>query len=74
MAKDIKSGEEKYHDPTVLGTLAGIFTFSNSVSDAVDSNFGDEKTRYYIEEDGKKEYFSDSASRDAEVLKRVHGK
>jgi len=72
MAKKIELSEEKWHETSVAGTLAGIFTFSESVAKAVDSaTGGGERTTYNVTIDGVKHSFDNEADRDKKAKESI---
>jgi len=71
MAKNCKIGEEPVRDTGFFGSLVSVITLSTKAGDVVDEMLGGKETYVpYIETDGKREYFKDVETRDAEFLKR----
>lgn len=72
MSKNIKLSEEKWHECSTIGTLVGVFTFSNSISNEVDSwTGGGERTTYVLEVDGQRQEFSSENARDQAAKKSI---
>ena len=72
MAREIKIYEEKWHETSTLGTIVGIFTFSDNIAKAVDSGTGaGEKIKYVVEIDGVKYKYDSKSARDEKARKSV---